>query len=142
MTDAELVALQTSKSDWHARRARVILQGRAAKGTLGAQTRDDLLKMFRTDANPDWRLRAMWALHVTGGWTPDALIETLGDRDEHIRAWAVQLLSRGSVAGAEGHRDIRANGPRRPLAGRAALPGVCPAAPGPRRRAGASRESC
>ena len=36
MTDAELVALQTSKSDWHARRARVILQGRAAKGTLGA----------------------------------------------------------------------------------------------------------
>ncbi len=92
MTDAELVALQTSKSDWHARRARVILQGRAAKGTLGAQTRDDLLKMFRTDANPDWRLRAMWALHVTGGWTPDALIETLGDRDEHIRAWAVQLL--------------------------------------------------
>ena len=31
MTDAELVALQTSTSDWHARRARVILQGRAAK---------------------------------------------------------------------------------------------------------------
>ena len=93
MTDTELVALQTSKSDWHARRARVILQGRAAKGTLGAQTRGDLLKMFRTDANPDWRLRAMWALHVTDGWTPDALIETLGDRDEHVRAWAVQLLT-------------------------------------------------
>ena len=36
----------------------------------------------------------MWALHVTGGWTPDALIETLGDRDEYIRAWAVQLLCR------------------------------------------------
>lgn len=92
MTDAELVGLQTSKSDWHARRARVILQGRAAKGTLGAATRDDLSRMFRSDANPDVRLRAMWALHVTGGWTPDALIETLGDRDEHIRAWAVQLL--------------------------------------------------
>ena len=43
MSDAELVALQTSRSDWHARRARVILQSRAAKGTLGAQTRDDLL---------------------------------------------------------------------------------------------------
>ncbi len=93
MSDAELVALQTNRSDWHARRARVILQSRAAKGTLGAQTRDDLSRMFRTDANPDWRLRAMWALHVTGGWTPEALVETLRDRDEHIRAWAVQLLS-------------------------------------------------
>ena len=92
MTDAELVALQTSRSDWHARRARVILQGRAAKGTLGAGTRADLLRMFTTDANPDWRLRAMWALHVTGGWTPDDLSGALSDRDEHIRAWAIQLL--------------------------------------------------
>ena len=31
MTDAQLVELQTSRSDWHARRARVILQDRAAK---------------------------------------------------------------------------------------------------------------
>ncbi len=86
MSDAELVALQTSRSDWHARRARVILQGRAAKGTLGGQTRAELLRMFKTDANPDWRLRAMWALHVTGGWTPDALMEALdGSRRVHSR---------------------------------------------------------
>ncbi len=92
MSDAELVALQTSRSDWHARRARVILQGRAAKGTLGGQTHAELLRIFKTDTNPDWRLRAMWALHVTGGWTPDALMEALTDRDEYIRAWAIQLL--------------------------------------------------
>ncbi len=92
MGDAELVALQTSKSDWHARRARVILQGRAAKGTLTAQTRADLMKMFRTESNADVRLRAMWGLHVTGGWTPDSLAEALADRDEYVRAWAIQLL--------------------------------------------------
>jgi putative heme-binding domain-containing protein len=34
----------------------------------------------------------MWALHVIGGWTADALVQTLGDADEHIRAWAIQLL--------------------------------------------------
>ena len=34
----------------------------------------------------------MWALHVTGGWTPDALGQALGDPDDYIRAWAVQLL--------------------------------------------------
>ena len=73
MSDAELVALQTSRSDWHARRARVILQGRAVRGTLGTTTRAELLRMFTNDINPDWRLRAMWALHVTGGWTPDEL---------------------------------------------------------------------
>ncbi len=35
LTDKQLVQLQTSKSDWHARRARVILQSRAAKGKTG-----------------------------------------------------------------------------------------------------------
>jgi len=92
MTDAQLVELQTSRSAWHARRGRVILQNRAVKGALQAATHDQLRRMFRSDANPDWRLRAMWALHVTGGWTPDALIEALADSDEYIRAWAVQLL--------------------------------------------------
>ena len=92
MTDAQLVGLQTSKSDWHARRARVILQGRAAKRTLKAETHEQLRGLFRSDASPDVRLRAMWALHVTGGWTPDALVQALGDADQHIRAWAVQLL--------------------------------------------------
>src|SRR5690606_28968938 len=38
LTDARLVELQTSKSDWHARRARVILQGRAAQGKLQRDT--------------------------------------------------------------------------------------------------------
>jgi putative membrane-bound dehydrogenase-like protein len=93
MPDAQLVDLQTSPSDWHARRARVILQNRAAKGTLAADTHQRLDRMFRSNTNPDLRLRAMWALHVTGGWTAQALIQLLDDGDEHVRAWAVQLLS-------------------------------------------------
>jgi putative membrane-bound dehydrogenase-like protein len=93
MPDAELVELQTRRSEWHARRARGILQERAAKQTLKPETHDALRQIFKTDNNPDWRLRAMWALHVTGGWTPDALTTSLGDTDEYIRAWAIQLLS-------------------------------------------------
>jgi putative membrane-bound dehydrogenase-like protein len=93
MTDAQLVALQQSPSDWHARRARLILQNREAKGALQAGTHDRLRQMFRTAANPDWRMRAMWALHVTGGWTPDALMRALDDPAEYVRAWAVQLLA-------------------------------------------------
>ena len=37
MSDAQLVALQTSPSDWHARRARVVLQTRAAKLYIAAR---------------------------------------------------------------------------------------------------------
>jgi putative membrane-bound dehydrogenase-like protein len=93
MPDAELVALQTSRSAWHARRARLTLQHRAGEGSLAGDTHDRLRRLFDEDANPDWRLRAMWALHVTGGWTAATLSEALADRDEHIRAWAVQLLT-------------------------------------------------
>jgi putative membrane-bound dehydrogenase-like protein len=97
LTDAELVQLQTSRSDWHARRARVILQGRAARGTLEPQTARRLRDLFRSASNSDWRLRAMWALHVTGRWAPDELLQALGDADEYVRGWAIQLL-------AEDHR--------------------------------------
>ena len=92
LTDVELVNLQTSPSDWHARRARVILQGRAAKGALTPAARERLRAMFRSPGNPDHRLRAMWTLQVTGEWTPDALVQTLTDGDEYVRAWAIQLM--------------------------------------------------
>jgi putative membrane-bound dehydrogenase-like protein len=91
LSDAKLVELQTSKSDWHARRARLVLQNRAVKRTLSADTHGRLRQLFGAD-NPDWRLRAMWALHVTGGWSPDALVALLEDQDEYVRAWAIQLL--------------------------------------------------
>jgi putative membrane-bound dehydrogenase-like protein len=93
MTDRQLADLQGSPSDWHARRARVVLQGRAAAGRLAADTQDTLRRMFREHDNPDVRLRAMWTLQITGGWTPEGLVETLRDRDEYVRAWAVQFLT-------------------------------------------------
>jgi putative membrane-bound dehydrogenase-like protein len=92
LTDARLVELQTSVSDWHARRARLILQQRASTRTLKSDTHAALRRLFTSSENPDWRLRAMWALHVTGGFTTDALADALGDKDEHVRAWAIQLL--------------------------------------------------
>ncbi|MBD0259950.1 MAG: c-type cytochrome, partial [Cytophagales bacterium] len=92
LSDKELVALQTSKSDWHARRARVILHSRAATGKLKGGAYAGLRKLFAPGNDPDHRLRAMWALHVTGGFTGNALAAALKDPDEYVRAWAVQLL--------------------------------------------------
>ena len=70
--DAALVELQTSASSWHARRARVILQDRAAAGKLDAGTHGALAKMLGSSIGIDQRLRTLWALHVTGGLDGDA----------------------------------------------------------------------
>lgn len=92
LTDEQLVELQTNASDWHARRARGILHKRSTAGNLQANTFSQLKAIFDKDKNPDWRLRAMWSLHITGGLTPEDLLESLDDKDPYIRAWAIQLL--------------------------------------------------
>ncbi len=92
MPDSELVALQTNASDWHARRARIILQSRAAKGKLDNKTHGLLRTIYETNLNGDWRLRAMWALHITKGLSENVLLKALDDNDQYIRAWAIQLL--------------------------------------------------
>ncbi|WP_353130777.1 PVC-type heme-binding CxxCH protein [Parapedobacter pyrenivorans] len=92
LTDEQLVALQTNASDWHARRARGILHKRATAGKLQAATHSQLKAIFEKNKNPDWRLRAMWALHITGGLAPEVLVESLEDKDQYIRGWAIQLL--------------------------------------------------
>ena len=46
-------------------------------------------------SNPDVtrKLRAIWALHVTGGLTDQDAIELLSHENEYVRAWAVQLIA-------------------------------------------------
>ena len=91
--DAKLVELQKSPSAWHARRARVILQGRAVSGRLAQGTHAALGAMLDDpEGTEDIRLRALWGLHVTGGASQDLLLSLLGDPHEHVRGWAIQLL--------------------------------------------------
>ena len=92
LSDLELVDLQTSSSDWHSRRARGILHKRAANGSLNKGTGNALKQIFKHSDHPDWRLRAMWSLHLVGGFSEKELLESLGDKDQHVRAWAIQLL--------------------------------------------------
>lgn len=96
LSDEELVNLQTSRSDWHARRARVILQGRAVKSKLSEKAVAGLQSLF-SSANLDHRLRAMWALHVTKNLSTNALTAALMDKDPYVRGWAVQLLCEDGV---------------------------------------------
>ncbi|MCF2443698.1 PmoA family protein [Dyadobacter sp. CY345] len=101
LSDDELVDLQLSKSEWHARRARIILQKRASKKPLPQEIYDKLFSIFFKNTNPDWRLRAMWSLQVTDGLDNKMLVDALSDEDEYVRAWAIQFLTEEKNAGKE-----------------------------------------
>ena len=100
LDNAALVSLQTKKSAWHARRARVILQHRASKNGVDDAAKEALRKLLRSKIDADHRLRALWALHVTKGFQGGELEGYLDDADEYIRAWSIQLLCEDNNPGA------------------------------------------
>ncbi|MBN9118154.1 MAG: DUF1080 domain-containing protein [Planctomycetes bacterium] len=100
-SDEELVKYQEHPNDWYARTARRIMQERVGplpkaenapfEPKLSAAARTALAKMATEHKDDAVRLRALWAEYVTGnlslGFVPDPLL----DKNERIRAWAVQL---------------------------------------------------
>ena len=92
LSDAELVRLQLHKNDWFVRHARRLLQERSAAGNLDKNTRAALRDIFRDNPDVTRKLRALWALHVTGGADDLPLAGALLHPSEHVRSWVVQLL--------------------------------------------------
>jgi putative heme-binding domain-containing protein len=94
-SDETLAKLQTHKNDWFVRTARRILQERAASGKDMAGAHRVLRETFETNPEVTRKLRAMWALHVTGGLDREALTKALDHPEEHVRNWAVRFVSEG-----------------------------------------------
>jgi len=95
LSDVALVRLQESPSDWHARRARVLLQYRASQRAIDPEAAALLFRIFDEAATTTIRLKAMWSLHVSGLLTADDLLEATEDDAEYVRAWAIQLALEG-----------------------------------------------
>ncbi len=85
---SELVKMQSHPNAWFSRHARRVLQERANQALGQAE----LLRMLKTSGDIRLRLRALWALHCTGGLKAKRLTGLLRDEDEYLRAWAIQLL--------------------------------------------------
>jgi len=94
LSDEQLASLQTSRSVWHARQARVILQHRSGSRAIHPAALAQLTNIYEGE-NSDHRLRALWALHVINQLPVSLgkvnLVSALQDDDEYIRAWAIQL---------------------------------------------------
>lgn len=101
MSDAELVALQSHSNDWYVRHARTLLHSRATDGKLDTSlVRDGLHRLFAEAETSPRRLRALWAMYVTGLLDNDRLTALLKNSDEYVRAWAIQLLCDNSSVNA------------------------------------------
>jgi len=87
-TSAELVQLQLSPNDWWVRHARRILEERGPNPEVHAALR----KILAENPDPTRKLRALWALHATGGLTEEVALSAMRDTSDYVRAWAIQLL--------------------------------------------------
>ncbi|MDB4684450.1 hypothetical protein OAF68_02175 [Akkermansiaceae bacterium] len=97
LTDLELCQLQNHPNDWFVRQARTELHHRTISGKLDRKAVHKALdEFFENSKTSPKRLRALWAQHVTKRFADDPkqkLIQLLAHSDEHVRAWAIQLLS-------------------------------------------------
>jgi putative membrane-bound dehydrogenase-like protein len=91
-TDLELVGLLTHRNDWYSRRARVLLQQRAAAGRLDPAVPGRLWELFTKSSTSAHQLRALWALHITQNLPALRLLPLLDHPEPFIRGWAIQLL--------------------------------------------------
>lgn len=91
LSSDRLVALQLHRNDWYVRQARRILQERGPDAKVHA----GLKRILHENPDVTRKLRALWALHVTGGLAENDLIALLAHGSEYLRSWAVYLLVEG-----------------------------------------------
>ncbi|MDE2682417.1 MAG: hypothetical protein OSB29_13780 [Verrucomicrobiota bacterium] len=85
LSNERLAKLQSHPNEWFARHARRVLHERQANTSV-------LAKTLKSSRSVPLRLRALWALRVTGNLDEKKLEGLLQDSSEHLRAWAIQLL--------------------------------------------------
>jgi putative membrane-bound dehydrogenase-like protein len=96
LSDADLVKLQLHKNDWFVAHARRLLQERGPNDKV----HEGLRAILKDSPETSRKLRALWALHATGGVTGEMRLQLLDHPDEFLRAWAIQLEVEPKQAGA------------------------------------------
>lgn len=112
--DVELVELQLSKSNWHAQRARIILQYRASKKELNIAAISRMTDLLANNEDEDIRLRALWTLWATNTINSAELVELLSDKDQYVRGWAIQFLTEDGPPDATGIKALKTMAAKEP----------------------------
>ena len=94
LSNDDLVHLLSHENDWYPRIARRLLQERAHRGVNIAEgTIRKILQIATDSKNVRHQLRGLWTLHAIGEIADERLYRLLADESEHIRLWAVKLLT-------------------------------------------------
>lgn len=93
LSDQQLAEQVASEWEWLSRKCLLELAERAAHSTTSPEIHQYLMKKLRSGESEQQRLRRLWALHVTGGASEDLLVSCLNDSSEHVRCWAIRLLT-------------------------------------------------
>ncbi|MAR08406.1 MAG: dehydrogenase [Blastopirellula sp.] len=89
----QLVDYQLHQNEWFVRHARRLLQERAVSGQDMSQVHARLHDLMKQHSEVRNQLRALWALYATNGVDTAWLLSQLAADSEHLRSWAVRLLS-------------------------------------------------
>ena len=85
--------LHTRANEWFARQARLELAARAETGRGLDTAKEQLREMFEKQSARVVKLRAFWSLYATGAADETFLRAQLRHPDEHVRTWAIRLLT-------------------------------------------------
>lgn len=92
LSSVELAELHQHKNEWFVRQARLLLHERSLAKEDLADVKGVLRRVLNADETVS-RLRALWTLRLIDGMDDAALRERLDDSDEHLRVWAIRLLT-------------------------------------------------
>ncbi|MDA1053852.1 MAG: c-type cytochrome [Planctomycetota bacterium] len=92
LSNEHLIEYQLHSNDCLVRISRRLLQERGVVGVDLKDAHRQLNDIFDHNEDVTRKLRAMWALHVTGGASEAWLLKQLHHENEHVRVWAVKLL--------------------------------------------------
>lgn len=92
LDDLALVKLQEHRNEWYARTSRRLLQERAAAGKDLTAAHQALRALLGSSRETPIKLRAIWALHATGGLDEAARLALLDAESPEVQAWGVRLL--------------------------------------------------
>ena len=92
LSSVELASLHRHKNEWFVRQARLLLHERSLAKEDLSDAKDVLQRQLKVEENIS-RLRALWALRLIGAVDDAKLLDLLMDSDEHVRVWAIRLLT-------------------------------------------------
>jgi putative heme-binding domain-containing protein len=102
-SDKTLVALLFGTNQWVVQQARRVLGDRGLDTGKRPLLSEEILRAFTNHQETTQKLHALWALVAMDAAPCNWLLEQTHDPDEHIRSWAVRLVTDAMAAEIESH---------------------------------------